>query len=109
MSPSEKDQHTVFSEANRNWTAEQMAKIDEWLTSKWGEKKLCTQCEVSAWGVGAAPASVPLSSNDARIIYAGGHYPCIVVTCNNCGNTILVNALVAGIQALLEGKEAANG
>ena len=63
-------------------------------------------------GIGGTPAHIANGSNDGRVTYAGATYPCIAVICEKCGNTILINALVAGIESavvpVVPGAEATN-
>lgn len=81
------------------WNDKQQQLINVWLTNKWGANKQCPMCGHVSWSAGPMPGLVVRGANDSGDMMAGG-YPCVVVTCTNCGNTILVNAIVAGIRDL---------
>ena len=79
-----------------------MAKIDtekfiEHLRAKWGNSRPCPVCGGTNWTVGD-------SSYELRE-YRGGDFlvgqvpimPLVPVICTNCGNTILINSIVAQI------------
>jgi hypothetical protein len=89
------------------WTDEQFQKIVAWLDEKWGHARPCPQCGASQWGILQYPAHLLMGRSDGSTELSG-NYPCIGVMCNNCGNTILVNALKSGVQ-LPKPKEAENG
>ena len=70
------------------------------LIKFWDEKipdmGVCPLCKKSQW-------SVSDTLWEVREFFQGGLkvgspvYPVIIVTCNNCGNTYFLNAIVAGI------------
>ena len=67
----------------------------QWLEGHWKGERQCPICQASAWGVG----------DDLLRLWTSKHvpsYPCIVVVCNNCGYTMLFNAVRMGL--LPEGK-----
>lgn len=69
-------------------------KVISFLSEKWGEKK-CPMCNHDAWEV--QDKVFQLSEfHQGNLVVGGPLVPVIPVTCTNCGNTILVNALIAG-------------
>lgn len=80
------------------WSEQQQKQINDWLTAKWSAKKQCPMCGHVAWSAGPTPTLLPRGANDSGDMVIGGGYPCVVVTCTNCGNTVLVNAIVAGVR-----------
>jgi RNase P subunit RPR2 len=68
----------------------------EAIGRKWTARRACPICEVVDWGVG----------DDLLRIWNSQHrpvYPCIAVTCQNCGHTIFFNA--AALNLLPEGEK----
>lgn len=98
-----------MAETTPRWTAEQIAKAEGWLRSKWGEGKACYQCGNTFWLVGPNAAVVGITSPDGRTTHVGAGYPCVAVICVNCGNTVLVNSLIAGLQEPQQAEESSNG
>lgn len=67
-----------------------------WLERKWGAERPCPYCHSVEWSV-SRPFNLLLESREALA-------PHFSVVCTNCGNTVLVNAVLAG---LFEGPEQA--
>lgn len=93
---------------NRAWTQEQGQKIIAWLNEKWGQDRPCSQCGHSEWGIGQSPVQLIVGGPDGGI-FLGESYPCVPILCNNCGNTVLINALKCGVQSSPIKKETENG
>lgn len=79
-----------------------MAKFDgskaiEYLREKWLGRP-CPMCGVGNWSVQDSTYQL-LQFNQNALVGGGPVIPVIPVVCNNCGNTILVNALTAGFLA----------
>lgn len=60
-----------------------------WLEEKWGPHRECPYCHVSSWSV-SSPLDDLLAGEGSATVH-------FVVGCENCGNTVYVNALTAGI------------
>lgn len=60
----------------------------EWLSQKWGSRP-CPYCGDFAWQVGT-PLEIRLADDELMS-------PAFPVMCGNCGNTVLINAVVAGL------------
>jgi predicted RNA-binding Zn-ribbon protein involved in translation (DUF1610 family) len=76
--------------------SEEKTRLIKHLEEKWTSQK-CPMCGKSAW-------NVPSEIYELRELNGGGLVvgpiplvPVIPITCANCGNTVLVNAIVAGI------------
>ena len=74
---------------------EQVKKIIEHLNSKWGNKP-CPMCSESKWTVSDTVYEMREFHGGNMVIGNGPIIPIIPVSCNNCGNTVLVNAIQAG-------------
>lgn len=64
-------------------------KLIDIINEKWITKN-CSLCGINDWTVD--PDLTKLSN-----IYKNESYPLIPITCNNCGNTILINPLAIKI------------
>jgi hypothetical protein len=69
----------------------------EFLNSKWRGGKTCPVCGTNTWNIESQLAELRFLSVGAFVIGAPV-IPLVVVTCNNCGNTVLINAIKAGWQ-----------
>jgi hypothetical protein len=61
-----------------------------WLQEKWGDSRPCPYCNTDEWTVGT-PLDDVLDSMSERV---SAYFP---VTCNNCGHTVQINAVMAGV------------
>lgn len=61
-----------------------------WLEEKWGTQRQCPYCDANDWTVGT-PLDDILDEGDGKVS------PYFTVTCDNCGNTVNVNAVMAGV------------
>jgi hypothetical protein len=78
-----------------------MAKIDskkliEQLKIKWNERP-CPMCGEKNWSVQDTIFELREFQHGSMVIGNGPLVPVAPVTCNNCGNTFLINAIVAGL------------
>lgn len=71
-------------------------KIIHWLNEKWRGSKFCPICGSSNWAVGEILGEIREFKGGALVL-PGQLFPLVVVTCQTCGNTVLLNAIVAGI------------
>jgi hypothetical protein len=72
-------------------------KIISHLKLKWSGRS-CPLCQVGPWEVQQS-VFVLLKFDGGSINLGGEVVPVIPVTCKNCGNTILVNAIIANVLA----------
>jgi len=73
------------------------------LTKKWKTKE-CSMCGDKAWHFGKNVFELRKYERGGMVFGGVPIIPVIPVTCNNCGNTVLVNALVT---KMVEPSEAA--
>lgn len=79
-------------------TKDQREKIDSFIKNKWALPPTCPICHKNSWNI--SPEVFELRSFQGGSMVIGGKsgiMPLIPVTCNECGNTILFNALIAGL------------
>lgn len=63
---------------------------NEWLKEHW-QDRTCPVCKIVTWAMAPNFAHIPMS-------LLGRHtpstsFPCVVLTCRNCGNTLFFNAI----------------
>lgn len=76
------------------------AKVIEMLNKKWATKT-CPMCGVNSWTI-SENIYTPVMVEKTGAMYMGKDLlPLVPVTCDNCGNTILVNA--KAINCITEG------
>jgi len=71
------------------------AKIIAHLRNKW-QGKTCPMCQIGNWNVQESTFQLT-EFNEGGMVIGGPVIPVIPVICNNCGNTILINAITAGL------------
>lgn len=67
-------------------------KIKKVLVEKWGNKS-CPMCNNNNWNIQDRCFQL-MQYNKGSMVVGGPVIPIIPVTCTNCGNTVLVNAIV---------------
>jgi hypothetical protein len=65
-----------------------------WLNIHW-QNQACPFHGPTKWEVGQVIMTLPYSGGGVSL--GGPTYPLLVVTCTQCGHTVLVNAIVAGV------------
>lgn len=65
------------------------------LTEKWKDNP-CPMCKSQSWTVSDKIFEMREFNGGNLVIGSGSIYPVIPVTCNNCGNSIMVNAVTSG-------------
>lgn len=71
-------------------------KLIEHLQKQW-MGKTCPMCGIGPWSVSDSVFELRTYQQGNFVVGAGPIVPVIPVTCQNCGNTIFVNALVAKV------------
>lgn len=66
-----------------------------WLNDRWQGQKTCPVCSNNKWQLGGLVELRPYTGGG--LVIGGGVFPTLQVICENCGNTLLFNALVAGL------------
>ena len=72
-----------------------ITKAIDHLRTKWGGTP-CPMCRVTNWSIQGAIYQLP-QFNPIGMVIGGSLIPVVPVVCGNCGNTILVNAILAGL------------
>lgn len=68
----------------------------QWLNEKWVQAKTCPICTSNQWSVSEEPLELRPFKRGGLVI-GGPVYPLYSLTCRVCGNTLLFNAVVAGV------------
>lgn len=71
-------------------------KLINFLNDKWQDRP-CPMCNEKKWGVQDKVFEL-LEFHEGSLVLGGGTtiIPIIPITCENCGNTILINAIKTG-------------
>lgn len=85
---------------------ENHSKITEHIAKKWSSPAVCQVCKSNSWTVSQEVlelrefhgGSMVLGNNSAI-------YPIVPITCGSCGNTVLFNPLVAGLDLSKEAND----
>ena len=78
-------------------TEAQQKKIKDWLTNKKAFKSNCVVCGDNTWNISDSVFQLIEFSQQGGIRIGGPIQPIVTILCNNCGNTILLNALQSGV------------
>lgn len=78
-----------------------MAKFDNakaivHLQNKWGGSRPCPMCGKGPWKVHDSTFQLT-EYNEGSMVIGGPVMPFVAVICANCGNTVLVNAIIAEV------------
>jgi hypothetical protein len=65
------------------------------LNSKWGNRS-CPMCSKGPWSVQDRVFQLN-EFHQGNLVVGGPLIPVIPVSCGNCGHTVLVNAIIAGV------------
>lgn len=69
----------------------------DYVASKWQRPAMCSVCRSNNWSVSREVYELREFHGGAMVIGPSAIAPICPVTCGTCGNTILLNALVAGV------------
>jgi len=86
---------------------ENFQKLIHHLSDKW-KGSPCPMCQHSGWTVDDNVYELRKFNGGKLVLGGGPILPIIPVTCNNCGNTVFVNALKAGVVQQEKNKEEGN-
>ncbi|MDE2781264.1 MAG: hypothetical protein OXI91_16540 [Chloroflexota bacterium] len=76
----------------------QLEKALRWIEENWVGQKECAICGNSGWFMGEVVGEMKqMNSKSKWIPNTGPSYPMIVLSCENCGYTLLFNAIVLGV------------
>ncbi len=71
-------------------------KLVKHLKEKWNGRS-CPMCQTGNWTISDTIFEIREFNQGSVVIGAGPLIPVIPVTCENCGNTLFINAIKAGI------------
>ena len=71
-------------------------KIIKHLQEKWSGRP-CPMCGNAGWSVQDSVFELREFHGGTMVIGGSALIPVVPVACNNCGNTVLINAIVAGV------------
>lgn len=75
---------------------QQHDKFSKYVAEKWKPPYQCGCCKANNWSISDRVFQLAEFS-PSGIVIGGPVVPLAPVTCNNCGNTILLNAIIAGV------------
>lgn len=78
---------------------EDIQKAIAWIDEHWTGQKTCPICQNTRWGVADTVGEVQMTTLKGDL--TGRVCPLVIVTCQTCGYTLLLNAVVVG---LIEGR-----
>lgn len=84
-------------------------KAADWLNAQWNGPKICPICGKNNWTISPELVELRRFEGGSLVVGGGSVFPLLSVTCTICGNTLLFNAIVAGLVALEEATAAAMG
>ena len=94
---------TNDTEGQKDFAERALTIVNEKLGSR---KLLCQLCGDSNWGLESQPAYVPVwDAVSLKSLVSGSKQkalPLLALTCKNCGNTLLMNTNVLGLNELVE-------
>lgn len=73
----------------------EMAQLLRFINTKWSNAS-CNLCGVNSWSI-TGMVRLELTTTTGPAIVGGDNVPTAVAMCKNCGNTVLVNLVIAGI------------
>jgi len=79
-------------------TEDQRARAVKWLDKHWKDQGRCSVCHANGWQMGDYLVEIRPFRSEGFLI-GGPVYPQLILTCNTCGHTVLINAISAGVLA----------
>lgn len=81
---------------------EQKNKILDRIKERTRTVRSCVVCGNNKWELSDGFTFLTIQENLSTLNLGGRGQPCVAVTCNNCGNTNLLNLMVLGLGDLIE-------
>ena len=73
-----------------------LEKAEEWLDIHWKGDQICPICGNNDWWICDEVVEMK-AYNEGRLLAGGSVFPHLAVICLTCGNTLLFNAMLAGL------------
>lgn len=71
-------------------------KVMDWIRKNWIKPSNCPICNMDDWGISDKIIEIrPIHEQPES--FSGNIYPYFFIFCRNCGYTIFVNAIIAGL------------
>ena len=77
-------------------TAEKL-KASDYIASRWQLPITCPICKKTDWFIADHMVAPPITSPDAGMMVGGMSYPHILMISKQCGYTMFINAVMAGL------------
>jgi hypothetical protein len=77
-------------------TDEQKSKLVRFIEARWRGTRECAVCGTSKWDLNDRIFELR-EFHGGNLVVGGQLIPVVNVTCSNCGNTIFINAIKAGV------------
>ncbi len=77
-------------------SAEDAAKCFKWINDHQPGDVTCAICGTTKWSIAAHVVEVRASTR-AAVTIGAPTYPLFQMICSNCGHTLFVNAIIAGV------------
>jgi hypothetical protein len=76
---------------------EDLKKVFDWVISRWGPTRACPYHPETPthWQIGDIVQTLPYAGGN--VVLGGRIYPLVTIICMTCGNTVFLNAVVAGL------------
>ena len=82
---------------NGQLAQDELDKIVAWLTEKIPQPHLCPSCRHNNWDVGQFLIQPTTLGAGGNILLGGIGYPQVLLTCTNCGHTLMYNSVLMGL------------
>lgn len=73
-----------------------LEKVIEFLRQKWGENRKCPMCDKDVWEVSGKIFEIREFHGGNLVVGGSSIFPVLPVACTNCGNTVLLSAIMTG-------------
>jgi hypothetical protein len=79
-------------EPDGSMDAEERVRLEAWVAEKW-QHGPCPVCNTNDWNINPKIGQII----NAATMAGGTSYPVLLISCTNCGNTLSINAVIAGV------------
>ena len=89
-----------FGESDRGLTPAQRERIIAAVKSRLGVITRCPACDHKGWTLAGGLVFLSMSDSSDTLMVGDNSLPSVAMTCNHCGNTLLLNLRVLGLADL---------